>query len=410
MTKTKTKTKIKFNKNILIALLLVWVVGLDFDFYLPGLPLITTEFKTSDNISRLSVPLFLIGLGLGQFVFGLLVDLWCRKKVIILSLLLLCINLIFFIFLKNNIHYFNILRLSQGFCAAGSAIGAKVMITDTFTGKTRERWYGVILSFWAFSFAISPLISSQIIHHFGWRMSFVALLIYAIFILVISCFLLSETRPKKIFYITDENKDKNKNKLYKNIKSIYSHPFFIFGLVCMCFEGSFLFLNYKMSPFIIEVGLNYSVQQYGYFAFLMSFFYFLGSVSNTVLVSYISAHKIMLTANIFLIILSIIFTLFGVFFGLTIWGFVIPILGMMFCLALYFNNLMTKTVNLIPSLVGTANAIIFLAYYLLVGFYLLGASKFPIDTQIPIGISFLISSLGIFLMYLFGNIKEKAKL
>ena len=70
---------------------------------------------------------------------------------------------------------------------------------------------------------------------------------------------------------------------------------------------------------------------------------------------------------------------------------------------------MAKTVNLIPSLVGTANALIFLAYYLMAGFYLLGASKFPINTQVPIGVSFLISSTGIFLMYLFGNIKEKAK-
>ena len=71
----------------------------------------------------------------------------------------------------------------------------------------------------------------------------------------------------------------------------------------------------------------------------------------------------MLIANIILIILSIFFIIIGWEFGLTIWGFTLPIYGMMFFLALYFNNIMAKTVNLIPSLVGTANAIIFLAYY-----------------------------------------------
>ena len=177
-----TKTQNHFNKNILVAMLLVITIRFNFDFYLPGLPIITIDLNTSDNISRMSVPMFLIGLGLGQFIFGLLVDIWYRKKIIILTLILLSLNLLFFIFVKN-IYYFNILRLFQGFCAAGSAIGAKVMITDTFTGRYREKWYGIILSFWACSFAISPLISSPIIHHLGWRMSYVALFIYTIILL-----------------------------------------------------------------------------------------------------------------------------------------------------------------------------------------------------------------------------------
>ena len=50
----------------------------------------------------------------------------------------------------------------------------------------------------------------------------------------------------------------------------------------------------------------------------------------------------MLTANIILIILSIFFIIIGWEFGLTIWGFTLPIYGMMFLLALYFNNIMAK--------------------------------------------------------------------
>jgi hypothetical protein len=177
----------------------------------------------------------------------------------------------------------------------------------------------------------------------------------------------------------------------------------------MCFEGAFIFLNYKMSPFILEVGLNYSVKEYGFFAFLMALSYFCGSVLNTILLSYVSIQRLMLISNIALIILSIIFLLLGIFIGLTIWGFLLPLLGILFFLAMYFNNVMTKTVNIIPVLVGTANAVIFLLYYLLVGIYLIAASLFPIDTQVPLGISFFISSVVILIMYFFGAKREKAK-
>ena len=67
-----TKTQNHFNKNILVAMLLVITIGFNFDFYLPGLPIITIDLKTSDTISRMSVPMFLIGLGIGQFIFWLI--------------------------------------------------------------------------------------------------------------------------------------------------------------------------------------------------------------------------------------------------------------------------------------------------------------------------------------------------
>lgn len=388
--------------TVFITLLLVWVVGFNFDFYLPGMPKIAEDFGSTHNITRLSVALFLIGLGLGQFVCGLLVDLWCRRKVLLLSLFLLCIDLILFLFV-NDIVFFIILRFFQGLFAAGSAIGAKVIITDTFSGKMRERWYGIILSFWALGFVISPLIGGPLIHYLGWRTSFWVLLIYGILILLISYLLLGETQPKEKITMQD------RSRLYANIHTICVHPFFIFGVICMCFEGAFIFLNYKMSPFILEVGLNYSVKEYGFFAFLMALSYFCGSVLNTILLSYVSIQRLMLISNIALIILSIIFLLLGIFIGLTIWGFLLPLLGILFFLAMYFNNVMTKTVNIIPVLVGTANAVIFLLYYLLVGIYLIAASLFPIDTQVPLGISFFISSVVILIMYFFGAKREKAK-
>ena len=71
-----------FNKNIIVAMLLVITIGFNFDFYLPGLPIITIDLQTSNTLSRMSVPMFLIGLGIGQFTFGLLVDIWFRKKII----------------------------------------------------------------------------------------------------------------------------------------------------------------------------------------------------------------------------------------------------------------------------------------------------------------------------------------
>lgn len=61
------------------------------DMYLPALPAIQQQFNTSTSSIQLTLSFAMIGLALGQFIFGPLSDVFGRKKIalIILSVFVL---------------------------------------------------------------------------------------------------------------------------------------------------------------------------------------------------------------------------------------------------------------------------------------------------------------------------------
>lgn len=53
---------------------------LSMDMYLPGLPGVADDFQTSASIAQLTVTATLLGLGIGQLVFGPISDMVGRKR------------------------------------------------------------------------------------------------------------------------------------------------------------------------------------------------------------------------------------------------------------------------------------------------------------------------------------------
>lgn len=72
---------------------LVFILGsltafgpLSMDMYLPALPVVTTDLHTSASLAQLSITSCLLGLALGQLIFGPLSDIQGRKRPMLTTL------------------------------------------------------------------------------------------------------------------------------------------------------------------------------------------------------------------------------------------------------------------------------------------------------------------------------------
>ena len=83
------------------------------DMYLPALPAVQQQFNTSTSSIQLTLSFAMIGLALGQFIFGPLSDVFGRKKIalIILSVFVLASCGAIFI---TTFPLFLLIRLVQG--------------------------------------------------------------------------------------------------------------------------------------------------------------------------------------------------------------------------------------------------------------------------------------------------------
>ena len=70
------ETTKQFNKVWMVLILgaLTAFGPLSMDMYLPGLPSVTDDFSTSASLAQLSITATLVGLAIGQLVFGPLSD------------------------------------------------------------------------------------------------------------------------------------------------------------------------------------------------------------------------------------------------------------------------------------------------------------------------------------------------
>lgn len=91
------------------------------DMYLPAMPEMTRVFSTSVSSVQLGLTFCMVGLAVGQVIFGPLSDKYGRKPVLYFSLLLY-IAATLFCCLSQDIDTFNFARLLQGLGGAGAIV------------------------------------------------------------------------------------------------------------------------------------------------------------------------------------------------------------------------------------------------------------------------------------------------
>lgn len=148
------------------------------DFYLPAMPSMAADLKTSPQLVSLSITMGMIGLALGQLLVGPLSDKYGRRGPLLASLAIFIVASLACLF-APDIQTLNVLRVFQGLGGAGGIVLSKSMSTDMYSGEELAKFMAVLAAINGIAPVSAPVIGGLLMSVTGWRGIFAVLLPWA---------------------------------------------------------------------------------------------------------------------------------------------------------------------------------------------------------------------------------------
>lgn len=162
------------------------------DMYLPALPLIVKELNSDAPAVQLTLAAFLLGIALGQLVFGPLADKFGRRKPLIAGTAL-CLIASVAATCAPTVEFLIGARLLQGFAGAAGIVIGRAVVADLFRGVAAARAFSLLAVVGGLAPILAPLFGGLLVEPIGWRGIFGVLLGLTVAMLLISIFAIPET-------------------------------------------------------------------------------------------------------------------------------------------------------------------------------------------------------------------------
>lgn len=233
-----------------------------FELVLPTLlPLIAREFSLSGSQIGILGGCMLITLGLGQFIMGYLSDKTGRRKIFIVSGLILLSLSFYLIGISKTYYELVFWNLLAGLGASVYHPVSISLISQIFQRKGRA--LGIHGAGGSLGMAAFPLISGILAESYGWRFVFKAFPIMGIFICILFLLLVKEEKPVKKTV---------------QVRNLFTQKIFVvivaLGFVSMSSRGFTIFLPLKLFD------LGYSPASFGLFLSLFNGFGIIGQIAG----------------------------------------------------------------------------------------------------------------------------------
>lgn len=163
--------QIKRSEGETVALIavLICLVALSIDAMLPALPAIGDDLGVPrDNDRQQVITVFLLGLGIGQMIYGPLSDSTGRKPAIYAGLVLFMAGSLISAF-AQSFEMMLLGRALQGFGAAGPRIVVVAMVRDQYAGAAMARIMSVVMAVFILVPALAPAVGQGIVIIWHWR-------------------------------------------------------------------------------------------------------------------------------------------------------------------------------------------------------------------------------------------------
>ncbi|MBS1182742.1 MAG: bcr [Proteobacteria bacterium] len=161
-----------FAETVALIAALMGLTALAIDTMLPALPAIGASYGLTDaNELQLVVYAYMIGFGIAQVIYGPLSDVYGRRPLVIVGLVILIVGAIISA-LAADFNHLLIARVLQGVGAAAARVIAVSIVRDRYAGRDMAR----VMSFTMMVFMIVPVLAPTfgglLLALAGWRSIF----------------------------------------------------------------------------------------------------------------------------------------------------------------------------------------------------------------------------------------------
>jgi MFS transporter, DHA1 family, multidrug resistance protein len=184
-----TKARTRFIVLMLGALSLITPFSVD--MYLPAFDRIAAAFGATTSAVSLSLSTYFIGFGLGQILYGPLLDRFGRKRPIYLGLglylfaSLLCTQ-------AASLRMLIALRFIQAIGGCVAQVAALAMVRDFFPVSESAKILSLVFLVIGVSPLLAPSVGSLLLQWLGWQWIFIALASFTLATLLVVVFFLPE--------------------------------------------------------------------------------------------------------------------------------------------------------------------------------------------------------------------------
>ncbi|TQS76440.1 multidrug effflux MFS transporter [Ornithinibacillus gellani] len=167
---------------------------LSMDMYLPALPVVTIELHTSASLAQLSITACLLGLAVGQLLFGPLSDIQGRRRPLLTTLVVYAVASVLCAF-SPTIWLFIAMRFIQGFAGAAGIVIARASAKDMYEGKELTKFIALLALVNGAAPILAPIFGGIILKWIAWPAIFIILGIIGVAMFLAVQFTLPETLP-----------------------------------------------------------------------------------------------------------------------------------------------------------------------------------------------------------------------
>jgi len=169
---------------ILILGALATISPFSIDMYLPAFPAIARDLRTSIDQIQLTLTSYLVGISLGQLIYGPLLDRFGRKMPLYAGLLIYVLASIGCAF-TNSVQGLILMRFLQAIGGCAGMVAAQALVRDLFPVSKTAQAFSLLTLVIAVSPMVAPTIGGYMTVAFGWHSVF--LVLAAITVLMIGC-------------------------------------------------------------------------------------------------------------------------------------------------------------------------------------------------------------------------------
>ena len=359
------------------------------DMYLPALPGMTAEFQTTASAVQMSLAACILGLAVGQLIFGPLSDKWGRKPLLKSALVLFILATAASI-CSPTIELLNVSRFFQGLGGAGGVVLSRSVATDCYSGRELAKSLAIIGAINGIAPVTAPVIGGLFSEAIGWKGIFCVLLAIGVLLYVVSIPFRESHTSEKHYAGSLTSLFIQAGILFKN--SVYVRYVLIFGMA-----NAALFGYISSASFIIQNDFGLSELMFGILFGINSMAIGSGSILSLKFKQITNAIHIGCAGMFGCSVLQ----LCNYNLGFGFWGYEILVFIMLFSVGMVFTSSTTLAMTEGKSKIGWASAIVGAAGFLFGGIVtpLVGLGTIQISTYLVMTVCSLIAMSLSYMVY-----------
>ncbi|MCA8931571.1 MAG: multidrug effflux MFS transporter [Rhodospirillaceae bacterium] len=340
-------------RSLVVSLVLTLLVAfgpLSTDLYLPALPTISTTFGVDSGSAQLTLSIFLLGFAAGMLAYGPLSDRFGRRPLIIGGIVVFVLATVGCA-LADSLESLIVWRFFQAIGACCGPVLGRATVRDIYAPEDAARVMAYMGLAMGVAPAIGPVLGGLLTEVFGWRSTFIVLVVFGLSVGIAVVLLLGETNRYK-------NPEATRiDRLIANYWVLLRHRIFLGYALVQAAGYSGIFAYISASSFVLIDGVGLSPLAFGLCFGAVVLGFMLGTFLSGRTVRRVGLDRLMRIGTTLSLAMAVLLLALALALPPSVPAVVGPMAGFMVGIGLTLPNAMAGALGPFPHMAGAASAL-----------------------------------------------------